>query len=63
MYKVTYRFKQGDPRGGFPQWQTQYKLYDSDLKADELQAKIDQFLSDNCLGYRKNISVLEIERI
>jgi len=39
------------------------KLYDSDLKADELQAKIDQFLSDNCHGYRKNISVLEIERI
>ncbi len=63
MYKVTYSFKQGDPRGGFPQWEQLSKLYDSDLKADELQEKIDQFLSDDCHGYRKNISVEKIQRI
>lgn len=62
MYKVTYEFIKSFPQGGSPKLTQEIKLYDCD-NANELQNKIDKYLSNNHCSYHKNIKVLNIEKL
>lgn len=65
MYKVLFSYKQDNPAGGntsYSGWTEEIKLYDADT-AKELQAQIDEFIKDNKNGYRKNITVMSIDKL
>lgn len=65
MYKVEYSYKEDSPSGGntfYSGWKTEVKLYDAE-NADELQNKIDSFLSNNKCGYRTHIKVINVSKL
>lgn len=65
MYKVLFSYKEDSPSGGntrFSGYKTETKLYDSE-NSEELQKKIDEFLSDNKCGYRTHIIVRDITKL
>ncbi len=65
MYKVLFSYKEDSPSGGntrFSGYRTETKLYDTE-SAEELQAKIDEFLADNKCGYRTHIIVRDITKL
>jgi len=63
MIKVNFQFVQGNPSGGFAKWKESFLLFDDSISADELTRQIQAFTNDDQCGYRKAISVKDIERI
>lgn len=63
MIKVNFLFLQGSPVGGRSKYEREFLLFDDTILADDLDKKIKVFMNDNKNGYRKNISVTNIERI
>lgn len=65
MFKILFSYKQNSPSGGNNNssgWSEEYKLYDGNLSAEELQSEINEFLNDDKCGYRKYITVTSIKR-
>lgn len=63
MIQIIYSFFKNKPEGGQGFWTEELKLYDGDIKADDLQAKINEYLKDDHCSYHTGISVKSITRI
>lgn len=59
FFKVTFSYKQGNPRGGIPYWKEEVKVYEASNE-NELNTKINVFLSDDNCGYQKHKKIVDV---
>lgn len=62
VYKVDYSWYQEFPCGGPGIWKKAIKLYDAET-AEDLNKQIAEFLNYTECGYRKHITVENIEKL
>jgi len=59
FFKVTFSYKQGNPRGGIPYWKEEVKVYEASNE-NELNTKINVFLSNDNCGYQKHKKIVDV---
>ncbi len=59
MYKITFEFKKGNPRGGVPYWTSEIVLIGANSEI-ELNKKINGHISNDHSGYHKFKKLIDI---
>ena len=62
MFKVTFKWLQGNPQGGVRKWKEQFILFDAD-SAESLNGKIAGHIEEKSNCYHEHMKAVEITRI